>query len=266
MTADPQQLLIHLPYLRRYARALSGSTARGDALVRRALEIARADPRSSGDGEGERSALYGLLNQLQDGEQSGTPVSTQVDGLGHPIEVAVQRLDETERRLFLLIGLEGLSVVAAARVMGISVDSASAGMARARTAMREQLTADILVVEDDAIIAEDLAETVRAMGHSVCGTAATRSEALDIARRDQPTLALMDVRLADGSSGVTTAQDLRAMMALPIIFVTAYADELRASSALALGPVIAKPFTREEIERAITQAVFTPHDGDFRDG
>jgi CheY-like chemotaxis protein len=99
---------------------------------------------------------------------------------------------------------------------------------------------------------------VLAMGHKVAGTAATMEEALETAARTQPTLALMDIRLAHGGSGIATAQALRERSDLPIIFVTAFSEELRRRGLEQLGPVIRKPFTREQIERAITQAVFTP--------
>ena len=142
--------------------------------------------------------------------------------------------------------------------MGVPADEARDALGRAQNAMREQLVANILIVEDDAIIAYDLTETVLGMGHKVCGTAATMEEALAAAAANQPSLALMDLRLAHGGSGITTAQALRETRALPIIFVTAFAEELKQRGLDYLGPVIKKPFTREQIERAITQAVFTP--------
>ena len=181
---------------------------------------------------------------------------------GHPIEAALSSLPERERRVFLLVSLEELSTPHAADVMGVAADEARDALGRAQNAMREQLVANILIVEDDAIIAYDLTETVLGMGHKVCGTAATMEEALAAAAANQPSLALMDLRLAHGGSGITTAQALRETRALPIIFVTAFAEELKQRGLDYLGPVIKKPFTREQIERAITQAVFTPRPGD----
>ena len=165
----------------------------------------------------------------------------------------------------LSLGLARVSEAAAhasARLIGRG-DEKAADQA-AVNAMREQLVANILIVEDDAIIAYDLTETVLAMGHKVCGTAATMEEALATAAANQPSLALMDLRLAHGGSGITTAQALRESRALPIIFVTAFAEELKQRGLDYLGPVIKKPFTREQIERAITQAVFTPRPGDAK--
>ena len=263
MEAQARRLMAQLPYMRRYGRALTGSTTSGDDLVTRAVEAALSEPErynlESDDEPVTRRRLYTLLNELFDINPGATASSGEP---GHPIEAALSSLPERERRVFLLVSLEELSTPQAADVMGVSADEARDALGRAQSAMREQLVANILIVEDDAIIAYDLTETVLGMGHKVCGTAATMEEALAAAAANQPSLALMDLRLAHGGSGITTAQALRETRALPIIFVTAFAEELKQRGLDYLGPVIKKPFTREQIERAITQAVFTPRPGD----
>jgi DNA-directed RNA polymerase specialized sigma24 family protein/ActR/RegA family two-component response regulator len=264
MEAQARRLMAQLPYMRRYGRALTGSTTRGDDLVTRGVEAALTEPdRYQLDIDDElvtRRRLYTLLNTLFDTDMSAGKL--QPAEPGHPIEAALNSLPEQERRVFLLVSLEELPTSQAAEVMGLTADEARDALARAQNAMREQLVANILIVEDDAIIAYDLTETVLGMGHKVCGTAATMEEALAAAAVNQPSLALMDLRLAHGGSGITTAQALRETRALPIIFVTAFAEELKQRGLDYLGPVIKKPFTREQIERAITQAVFTPRPGD----
>lgn len=249
-----QQMMHHLPFLRRYARALTGSTERGDRVVTNCLEIATADPERYGLDGNSRLPLYRLLNELTADLKpdfgDGAPV--------HPIEEALSSLPEMLRRVYLLISLESLSTADAAEILNVPHQRAIEAMNEAQERMRDRLVANILIVEDDAIIAFDLAETIRAMGHKVCGTAATTRQALDLAEDSRPTLALMDVRLAHGDSGIATAEQLRARRSLPIIFVTAYAEEIRRRGLDQLGPVIKKPFTRDQIEQAITQAVFNP--------
>ncbi|SNR97887.1 MULTISPECIES: PhyR family response regulator anti-anti-sigma factor [unclassified Azospirillum] len=259
MDAHSRQLLYHLPYLRRYARALTADAVRGDDLVAEALPIALADPGTFGLETPSRLKLYGLLNGLCDAD---APQPADLGGR-HPMEMALAGLPELERRLFLLVSLEELTVSEAGSVLGLDMAGAEAAMTRAQTGLGSALTARIMIVEDDAIIAFDLEETVQRMGHIVCGTAANTQMALTTAAEQQPTLALMDLRLAGGDSGITTAQILRRQSALPIIFVTAFGDELSRRGLDHLGPVIRKPFSRNDIERAITQAVFTPS-GEFR--
>src|SRR5262245_55483467 len=205
------ELMVHLPFLRRFARALTGSMDQGDDLVAAALEAALARP----DAGRDRKALYGQLIRRFD-DQGGKPAS----GTGqHPLERALAALPERQRRLYLLVNVEELPSQDAAAILGMAAPAARELLAEAQERLREALIADILIVEDDAIIAFDLAETVRGMGHHVCGTAATMDAALATARSHQPTLALMDLRLAHGDSGIVTAQALRQRSALPIIFV-----------------------------------------------
>ncbi|MDR6774529.1 response regulator [Azospirillum sp. BE72] len=249
----------HLPYLRRYARALTGTNGRGDALVTRTLEwYLEADEDETGRGEGlSRGALYRHLNKLQDEEGAAPAVAPY-----HPVESALMTLDETDRRLYLLVNLEDLPVGDAAAVLELAPEDALERLTHARERVRARLTATILIVEDDAIIAYDLAETVRGMGHIVCGNAATMDEALALAAEHRPTLALMDIRLADGDNGLEVARELRARRFLPVIFVTAFPDDLAKHGLEHLGPVIPKPFTRDQIEQAITRAVFMPQPED----
>lgn len=254
MDQSTRDLMEHVPYLRRYARALTGTSTLGDALVTRTLEWFLDKVDAEGGGSPPRGALYRHLNALQDGE--GEPVN---GAARHPVEKALAGLNETDRRLYLLVNLEDLPVADAAAVLELPADGAAERLNRARDRMRDSLTATILIVEDDAIIAFDLAETVRGMGHTVCGNATTMDEALHLAANHTPTLALMDIRLADGDNGIEVATALRRQRFLPVIFVTAFPNELSRLGVEHLGPVIPKPFTREQIEQAITRAVFTPH-------
>ena len=259
MDQNTRHLMEHLPYMRRYARALTGGSAQGDALVTRTLEwfLDGADAQAGQDLS--RGALYRQLNHLQDGAGPLGKVASQ-----HPVEAALYSLDEVDRRLYLLVNLEDLPVADAAAVLEMPPEEAVERLNHARERVRDRLTATILIVEDDAIIAFDLAETVRGMGHAVCGNAATMDEALILAADHTPTLALMDIRLAEGDNGIEVARELRRQRFLPVIFVTAFPDELGKRGLEHLGPVIPKPFTREQIEQAITRAVFTPHPEEAR--
>ena len=254
MVERTRELMAQLPYLRRYARALTGSPARGDALVTRALEQfldERAD--APAGGAALRLALYARLNVLADEADGGG-----VRGSTHPVEIALNTLDEADRRLYLLVNLEDITLADAADALGMAPERAVERLSHSREVVRNHLTAVILIVEDDAIIAFDLAETVRGMGHIVCGNATTMDEALALAAEHTPTLALMDIRLAEGDNGIEVARELRRQRFLPVIFVTAFPDELAKRGLEHLGPVIPKPFTRDQIEQAITRAVFTP--------
>ncbi|WP_431858020.1 PhyR family response regulator anti-anti-sigma factor [Azospirillum sp.] len=257
MRVYARQLQSHLPYLRRYARALTGATERGDDLVTRSVEVAMMAPSRFGLDQDSRVPLYALLNLLFDedgGEgEGGRPVPSP-----HPIERALSRLPEGERRVYLLVALEDLSLTEVAQVLHIMPAEAAQRLTTARNAVRNALTQRVLVVEDNPILALEIGTLVTDMGHVVCGTAANEREALELAEAERPTLALLDVRLADGDNGIAVARALRQQKALRTIFVTAFDDELLERDARHLGQVVRKPFTADAVKAAIARAVFMP--------
>lgn len=269
MRVYARELYDHLPFLRRYARALTGSTERGDDLVTRGVEVAVMAPSRFGldKGEGARLSLYALLHLLFDedrvtagqsdgpheGQREGRPVASP-----HPIERALATLPEPLRRLYLLITLEELSLTEAAQVLHLTAAEAAASLKEARERVRTALTQRVLVVEDNPILAMEIGELVADMGHVVCGTAGNEQEALELLEAENPTLALLDVRLADGGSGVEIARQLRRKRSLRTIFVTAFDGDLEELGARHLGQIVRKPFTNEAIRAAISRAVFMP--------
>lgn len=249
-----RELNSHLPYLRRYARALTGATHLGDDLVTRGVEAAVMAPTRFGIPGPKRAPLYALLNLLFDADGEGRPMASP-----HPIEQVLARLPEPERRLYLLTALEELPLAEAAAVEQMVVEDAAERLCRVRERLRCDLTARVMVVEENPILALDLGSVVTEMGHVVCGTAATESEAMVLADTEQPTLALLDVRLADGGSGIEVARKLHEKMsALRVIFVTGNDGEIERLNQTPLGPVVRKPFSAEAVRAAITRIVFMP--------
>ena len=257
MDAHTEAVLAQIPFLRRFARALTGTATVGDTLVADVVEGALTTPPEDGD-----RIRATLLRAIVEARDPRTAADRPADGIVlHPLERALDGLPETERRVFLLVTLEALPIGEAAFVLGLPDAEVRAALAEARTLIGDRLGASILIVEDDAVIARDLAETVSGMGHRVCGVAATPEEAMEAAADDEPTLALIDLHLANGTNGKQTVSRLRGRHAhLPVIFVTAFAEELERDRGFTLDPVIRKPFTRDQIETAITQAVFAPRE------
>ncbi len=115
----------------------------------------------------------------------------------------------------------------------------------------------ILVVEDERIVARDLQESLERMGYEVVGRAASSEEALEIAANRLPALVMMDIRIDGEVDGIETANVLRSRFDIPVIFLTAYADDdtlVRAKNAAPLGYII-KPFKSAEIRGAIEMAL-----------
>jgi DNA-binding NarL/FixJ family response regulator len=114
----------------------------------------------------------------------------------------------------------------------------------------------VLIVEDEAIIALHLAILVAELGHEVCATAASASGAIALATLHNPHVVLMDVRLADGSSGIDAARELHAQQALRCIFLSANLDELTRSALLPYEPIdfVGKPVLPVVLQRALKKA------------
>ncbi len=111
----------------------------------------------------------------------------------------------------------------------------------------------ILIVEDEALIAEDIADLCRLNGYTVAGTAYRASEALHMIEEAMPTLVLLDINLEDELSGIDIAEYLQKHHTIPFIFLTSYADKNTLEKAKSTGPLsyIVKPFNKEQLYSTI---------------
>ena len=116
----------------------------------------------------------------------------------------------------------------------------------------------ILIVEDEAIVAEDLSRKVRQLGYIVAGTAMTGEDAIALTRQLQPGLILMDIRLASAMDGIEAAEVIHREYNLPVLFLTAHSDTNtieRARQVGALGYVL-KPFDERDLRIQIEMALY----------
>ena len=115
------------------------------------------------------------------------------------------------------------------------------------------MPAKILIVEDEAIVALDLAHRLRSLGYIVSGSTATGEQAIQSAEDVRPDLVLMDIRLGGDMNGIEAAAYLRDRFDLPVIFVTAYSDNDVLKQALMVGAsrFLLKPFEDEELRDAV---------------
>jgi len=114
----------------------------------------------------------------------------------------------------------------------------------------------VLIVEDDALIAMHLAMLVTELGHGICGTAASAAGALALAARHNPDVVLMDIRLAQSSSGIDAARELHARQSLRCIFLRANLDELTKKALFPSEPIgfVGKPVLPIPLKRALDKA------------
>ncbi|BAC89709.1 response regulator [Gloeobacter violaceus] len=116
---------------------------------------------------------------------------------------------------------------------------------------------NIMVVEDERIVARDVQKILEAMGHTVLASVSSAEEAIQKIVRAQPDLVLMDIRLQGEMDGVEAAGRIRRQFGVPVIYLTAYADEETVRRAQPTEPFgfIVKPFEAVELRTVITMAM-----------
>jgi CheY-like chemotaxis protein len=233
-----------LPFLRRYARALTGSQSLGDAAVRETLEALLAAPDEFDADVAPRFELYRIFHKLWQGLE---PVGRSGGIVGS--------LATHTRQSLLLTAVEGFSIDEAAQILDSDVDDVAAEIAVARQAIAESLQAQVMIIEDESIIALHIKSIVDGLGHAVTGIARTRNEAVDLARRLRPELVLADISLADGSSGIDAVKDILEIMDVPVIFITAFPERLLTGERPEPTYLITKPFEPETVTATIGQAL-----------
>jgi CheY-like chemotaxis protein len=114
----------------------------------------------------------------------------------------------------------------------------------------------VLILEDEKVVARDLQTILGAIGYET-SMAGSGEEALEVAERDQPDLALVDIHLAGTLDGIETAQRLRQRMDLAVVYLTAYADEQTLDRAKATEPCgyLVKPFDENTLRATLRMAV-----------
>ncbi len=252
-----QELGPHLPYLRRYARALTGSQERGDSFVRATLMALIDNPACFPAEIEPRPGLYKLFHTIWSTVNIEVPVERD-DG-SHPVRAAAEklsRLTPLNRQALLLTAMEGFAVEDAALIIGVDGDEIDALLEEALSQIDQQIVTEVLIIEDEPIISMDLEEIVRELGHKVSGTAVTRTEAVAAAGHRKPGLVLADIQLADGSSGIDAVKDILSGISVPVIFITAFPERLLTGDRPEPTFLITKPFQRNAVKAAISQALF----------
>ena len=242
-----------LPYLRRFSRALTGSQASGDKYVRTALEALVAGDAAIDDNLPPRVALYRMFLGIW--STTGAQLEEPAKGADNPTD-RIRRLTPVSRQAFLLSALEGLSVGEIAQVMGVSDDKARTLLDEAEADIEKELRTNVLIIEDEPIIAADIEELVSDLGHSVDGIAATHTEAVAMAKNKEPGIVLADIQLADGSSGIDAVDDILGEYDVPVIFITAFPERLLTGDKPEPAYLISKPFKPSNVKAAISQALF----------
>ncbi len=249
------RLAPHLPYMRRYARALTGDQVSGDQYVRVALEALAAGDKQLDNRLSPRVALYHVFHAIWC--SSGARLEDRVDEhTGHDPSQRLLRIAPRSRQAFLLTALEGFTPTEAAQILDTDFPDVERLIAEAQNEIDAELATDVLIIEDEPVIAADIEALVRELGHTVVDIAATRTEAVEAVANKMPGLVLADIQLADGSSGIDAVKDILGRYDVPVIFITAFPERLLTGERPEPTFLITKPFQPETVKAAIGQALF----------
>ncbi|NCP20224.1 MAG: response regulator [Erythrobacter sp.] len=253
-----ENVAANLPYLRRYARALTGSQQTGDAFVRATLEAALADDDLKASLEGGRVPLYRAFNKVW--ASAYMEVSdVGADAADLPREVEADRLQTVtplNRQALLLTTLEDFTIEQSAEIMEKSPEEVERMVQDAIAEIDRESSTSVLIIEDEPLISMQLEDLVRGLGHEICGTAATRTQAQEVVAEKTPGLVLADIQLADGSSGLDAVDDILSIGSVPVIFITAYPERLLTGDRPEPTYLVTKPFQEATVRAAISQALF----------
>ncbi|MEN9061935.1 MULTISPECIES: response regulator [Ponticoccus] len=250
-----EQIGAQLPFLRRYARALTGSQTRGDGYAAATLEAILTDPSAFDRSAPAKVSLFKVFHTIW--STSGGSMETEEDGLRGQAQKHLAGLTSGTREALLLHTIEEIPMGDVATILDLSEDEASKLVDIAYAEMAKSLSGSVMIIEDEAIIALDLESTVSEMGHRVTGVARTADGARELFEREKPNLILSDIQLADNSSGIDAVNDiLKASPDIPVIFITAFPERLLTGEGPEPAFLIPKPYTVEQVRSAVSQAMF----------
>jgi DNA-directed RNA polymerase specialized sigma24 family protein len=246
----------HLPYLRRFARATTGSQSSGDAHVAATLEALIADTSIFPEASSDRIALYKLFAILY----ASSAVPDHGPSPAHPWEqraaTNLAGLTPRARQAFLLVAVEGFTHDQAAEVLDVAPDQFAVLLDEASVEISRQVATEIMIIEDEPLIAMDIEQLVESLGHKVVSIARTHKEALALYAKTKPKMILADIQLADGSSGIDAVNDILNAHSVPVIFITAFPERLLTGERPEPTFLVTKPFNPDMVKALISQALF----------
>jgi DNA-directed RNA polymerase specialized sigma24 family protein len=260
-----REIAPHLPLLRRYARALTGAQASGDAFVAAALEAIVANPAEFPSDLEPRAGLYKVFHRIWESAN----VEVEREGGGEESASAkkaqerLRALAPLTRQVLLLTTLENFTPQETSEILGRDPENVNALLDEAIEELDRQTKARVLIIEDEAVIAMDLSDLVTAAGHEVCAMETTASGAVAAAKRERPDLVLADIQLADNSSGIDAVKEIFASFSVPVIFITAFPARLLTGERPEPTFLITKPYSPDMVRAAVSQALFFESTGNL---
>lgn len=246
----------YLPTLRRYARAVTGSQTSGDAYVAATLEALIADVSIFPETKSDRVSIFKLFAEVfksadVEFQEIDTPFAWEQRAAANLTSVSPR-----PRQAFVLKSVEEFSNGEIAQILNTSDDEVADLLAKASKEISSQVATEIMIIEDEPLIAMDIEQLVTELGHTVTGIARTHDEAVELFNNSAPKMVLADIQLADGSSGMDAVNDILKTAEIPVIFITAFPERLLTGERPEPAFLVTKPFNPEQVKALISQALF----------
>ncbi len=246
----------HLPYLRRFSRAVTGSQTSGDAYVAAVLEALIADISIFPECSSDRIGLYKLFSKLFASLSVPSPSVNSPFAWEQRAAANLSAIAPVARQAFLLVAVEDFQPEEASEILDVDEAEISRLLNQASSDISRQVATDIMIIEDEPLIAMDIEQMVEGLGHTVVGVARTHKEAVELFERTAPKMVLADIQLADGSSGIDAVNDILRTSAIPVVFITAFPERLLTGDKPEPAFLVTKPFNPDMVKALISQALF----------
>lgn len=246
----------HLPYLRRFSRAVTGSQTSGDAYVAATLEALIADISLFPEATSDRIAVYKLFSALFSTSAVNIPTPSSTYAWEKRAATNLANLAPRARQAFLLVAVEGFTHAQAAEILSVPDSEFAAYLDEASVEISRQVATEIMIIEDEPLIAMDIEQLVESLGHKVVSVARTHKEAVALFNQTKPRMILADIQLADGSSGIDAVNDILNTHSVPVIFITAFPERLLTGERPEPTFLVTKPFNPDMVKALISQALF----------
>jgi CheY-like chemotaxis protein len=246
----------HLPLLRRFSRALAGDQTSGDAYVAALLEAIVADPGAFEASPDIRLSLYRGFCNLWESVALNMKNGSEMPEWEASIGKHMDALAPKAREAFILKSVEGFTTAQIAEILMHDESTIQKLIEQASQQLTTSVATDVMIIEDEPLIALDLENLLESLGHRVTGVARTEHDALRLASQKKPGLVLADIQLADGSSGVDAVNKILGNFEVPVIFITAFPERLLTGERPEPAFLITKPFHPEMVKAVVSQALF----------
>jgi len=252
-----KEIVRYLPMLRRFSRLLMGNQKAGDVLVLAALQQFATDTETLPGSSDLKCSMYQSLMRMWS-SPSGHYLSDKSRDLpaGDSIERKARRLPAISRAVFLLTHLDEFSLDKVQLILDLDKDAFDQCLCRANEEVNYLLSTDVMVIEDEMLIASQLEALLRSLGHEVTTVVRTAKQAIAEAKKQPPKLIISDIQLADGSSGIDAVAAIVRDQPCPAVFITAFPERLLTGLRPEPTFLLTKPFKVEQVKAVVSQAVF----------